>query len=165
MEGVYHCLRDKWLSLARWDIKVHLESGSVSIDPMTRIQEKGTREKDTLILERDGGTERIACPGPLICRWGLLDGGRVLNSLAASNASVFLLKEPSGILRNQHFFPAETLSFPGAREETISTFLQTGPGCLPTHWILDEQHRPLFVTVFLLSLVLKEITSSGKEIF
>jgi len=41
--------------------------------------------------------------------------------------------------------------------QTTRSILQTGSATLPTHWVIDGQGRPLFITTFLLSLALVRI--------
>jgi hypothetical protein len=41
--------------------------------------------------------------------------------------------------------------------QTLKSFVQTGEGIHPTHFLLDATNRPLFITAGLLSLALVEI--------
>jgi len=157
MTGRFQCLTDRWHSLEEWQYEYVLSTGQENIDRLARTRQSGKKAGENVTVRTDGTESTLACPTPLLCRYGILDmAGRLKEFCEAENAFT-LLHEPSGLRPGQHFRQDTIDVLPGGRKRPIQTILQTGPVTVPTHWIVDEQGRPLFITAFLISWALKSI--------
>lgn len=154
LETQVSCVEDPWRSVKEWRSLHRLESSTNDLSVLTRISEQGVWKDGHAKITRGGEKRTLPCPCPLVCRWGLMDSGSGLRQQADWDEPLAFLHEPTGIKRDQR------LSILTSQEPDagIYAYLQHGPGTLPTHWVFDEDHRPLFVTTFLLSWALREVS-------
>jgi hypothetical protein len=157
MTGRFRCRTDRWHSLEEWQYEYALSTGRQDIDRLTHTSQSGRNTGENVTIRTDRAESVLACPTPLLCRYGVLDMSGRLNEFCKSEHAFTLLHEPSGLRPDQRFRPDAGDVLPGGRRPPIETVLQTGPATVPTHWIVDEQGRPLFVTAFLTSWALKSI--------
>ena len=157
MTGRFRCRTDRWHSLEEWQYEYALSMGRENIDRLTHTGQSGKNTAEKVTIRTNGAESVLACPTPLLCRYGMLDmAGRLKEFCEAENAFT-MLHEPSGLRPGQRFGQDVGDILPGGRPHPIQTILQTGPATVPTHWIVDEQGRPLFITAFLISWALKAI--------
>lgn len=158
LTGRFRCRTDRWHSLEEWQYEYVLSTGQEKIDRLTRTSQSGKNTDANVTIRTDGAESVLeGCPTPLLCRYGILDmAGRFKEFCEARNAFT-LLHEPSGLRPGQRFRQDAPDLLPAGRKRPIQTILQTGPATVPTHWIVDEQGRPLFITAFLISWALKAI--------
>ncbi|KPK38963.1 MAG: hypothetical protein AMJ65_12170 [Phycisphaerae bacterium SG8_4] len=157
MTGNFRCLADRRHSLERWQFQYALDSKRRNIASMSRTEQSGRREGNKIITVTDGAETVSTSSAPLLCRWGLLDVACRMAELCGTGDRFTVLHEPTGLRPDQRFREDRRGTVGREGETSIRTFLQTGPATVPTHWIVDSQGRPLFVSVFLVSLALKEI--------
>jgi len=157
MTGHFLCSNDRWHPLMQWELEYAVDSAQKEVAALCRTRQSGNRKGDKLGMHTDGAKTVADISGPLLCRCGLLDSASHLSTLCENGAGFTMLHEPSGLRPNQRFRVAETGVLPRGEELPIRTFLQSGPATLPTHWIVDSEGRPLFLTVFLTSWALKAI--------
>jgi len=158
MTGSFRCLTDRRHSLERWQFEYALNSKRRNIASMSRTRQSGRREGDKIITVTDGAETVSTSSAPLLCRWGLLDAACRMAELCGPDDRFTVLHEPAGLRRDQRFREDRRGVLGHGQETSVRTFLQTGPATVPTHWIVDSQGRPLFVSVFLMSLALKAIS-------
>ncbi len=158
MTGRFRCLTDRRHSLERWQLEYALNSKRKNIASMSRTTQSGRREGDKIITVTDGAETVSRSSAPLLCRWGLLDAACRMAELCGPDDRFIVLHEPAGLRPNQRFREDRRGVLGHGQETSVRTFLQTGPATVPTHWIVDSQGRPLFVSVFLMSLALKAIS-------
>ncbi len=157
MTGRFRCRTDRWHSLEEWQYEYKLSSGQQNINKLTFTSQSGKKAGGNVTIRTDRAESVLACPTPLLCRYGVLDMSGRLNEFCKPEHAFTLLHEPSGLRPGQRFRQDAGDVLPGGRKPPIETVLQTGPATVPTHWIVDEQGRPLFVTAFLTSWALKSI--------
>lgn len=158
MTGRFRCLTDRRHSLERWQFEYALNSKRKNIASMSRTRQLGRREGDKIITVTDGAETVSTSSAPLLCRWGLLDAACRMAELCGPDDRFTVLHEPAGLRRDQRFREDRRGALGHGQDASVRTFLQTGPATVPTHWIVDSQGRPLFVSVFLMSLALKAIS-------
>lgn len=158
MTGRFRCAADRRHSLERWQFEYALPSNRKNLANLSRTTQSGRREGDKIITVTDGAETVLTSSAPLLCRWGLLDVACRMAELCGTDDRFTVLHEPSGLRHDQRFREDSRGSLGGAGDAPVRTFLQTGPATIPTHWIVDSQGRPLFVSVFLMSLALKAIS-------
>ena len=158
MAGRFRCRMDQWNSLVDWEFEYSLSADQESIARLTRTQQSGERKGENVVIRTDGAESTFACPSPLLCRWGMLDAARRMREFCKAPSEFTLLHAPSGLVPRQVFREDRQVVLPQGDDAPIRTFLQTGDGVVPTHWIVDSQGRPLFVTAFLMSWAMKEIS-------
>lgn len=158
MAGRFRCRMDRWHSLADWEFEYSLSADLVSVARLTRTRQSGKREGENVVIRTNGAESVFACPGPLLCRWGMLDAARRMLEFCEAGSEFTLLHEPSGLRAGQRFREDRQVVLPQGDNAPIRTFLQTGDGVVPTHWIVDSHGRPLFVTAFLTSWAMKAIS-------
>lgn len=157
MTGRFLCRTDAWHSLEEWQYQYGLSTGRQDIDRLTFSSQSGKNAGGDVTIRTDGAESVLACPKPLLCRYGLLDMAGRFKEFCESENVFALLHEPSGLRPEQRFRRDAGDVLPGGGKRPIETVLQTGPATVPIHWIVDEQGRPLFVTAFLTSWALKSI--------
>jgi len=157
MTGRFQCRTDRWHSLEGWQYKYELTAGQEDIDRLSFSKQSGKDAGETVTIETDGARSVTKISTPLLCRYGILDITGRLNEFCEARNSFAMLLEPSGLRPGQRFRQDVRDVVRGRRELPIQTILQTGPATVPTHWIVDEQGRPLFITAFLTSWALKSI--------
>ena len=157
MTGRFRCRTDRWHSLEAWQYKYALTTGQEDIDRLAFSKQSGKNTGDTVTIETDGAQSNIKISTPLLCRYGMLDIAGRLNEFCKAKSPFTLLHEPSGLRPGQRFRQDAEDVLPNRRRRPIYTILQTGLATVPTHWIVDEQGRPLFITAFLTSWALKSI--------
>ena len=143
MTGRFRCRTDRWHSLEEWQYEYALSTGRQDIDRLTHTSQSGRNAGENVTIRTDRAESVLACPTPLLCRYGVLDMSGRLNEFCKSEHAFTLLHEPSGLRPDQRFRPDAGDVLPGGRKPPIETVLQTGPATVPTHWIVDEQGRPL----------------------
>jgi hypothetical protein len=151
--GQFTCANDTWRSLREWHLGHTLHrGGSASRTKLLATQQTGRATADGYTLARDGGTKAEPLQTPLLCQAGLID--RLPGIDLAATPRFAFVDGASGVRPDQRLRlqGEETVA-----SETTRSILQTGHATLPTHWIVDAQRRPLFITTFLLSLALVEI--------
>jgi hypothetical protein len=158
MTGRFRCRSDQWHSLADWECEYSLSADLVSIARLTQTQQSGRQEEENVVIRTNGAESVFACPVPLLCRWGMLDVAGRMREFCEADSRFTLLHEPSGVRPSQRFREDHQVVLPRGDTAPIRTFLQTGDGVVPTHWIVDSQGRPLFVTAFLMSWAMKTIS-------
>jgi hypothetical protein len=158
MTGRFRCLADRRHSLQRWQFEYVLDSKRRNIANMSRTEQSGRREGDKIVVVTDGAETVLKCSAPLLCRWGLLDAACRMAELCQTHDRYTVLHEPTGLRPDQRFREDRSGVLDDGKDAPIRTFLQTGPATVPTHWIVDSQGRPLFVSAFLISLALKAIS-------
>lgn len=152
LTGEFVCANDPWRSLREWRLQHALHRASTpNQQKLVATRQTGKADGKVYELARDGGTHRQSLAGPLACPCGLMD---VLPTLSLPTPGFALVEGASGVRINQRFQLQGTETVAG---EEVRSVLQTGDATLPTHWVLDEQGRPLFITTFLLSLALVRI--------
>ncbi|MHC4432425.1 MAG: hypothetical protein ACYTBS_11355 [Planctomycetota bacterium] len=157
MTGNFRCLADRRHSLERWQFEHALDSKRKNISSMSRTRQSGRRDGKRIVTVTDGAEMVSSSATPLLCRWGLLDTAWRMAELCGAGDRFTVLHEPTGLRPDQRFREDRRGVLGHGQETSVRTFLQTGPATIPTHWIVDSQGRPLFVSVFLVSLALKEI--------
>ncbi|HUV64710.1 MAG TPA: hypothetical protein VMW24_12490 [Sedimentisphaerales bacterium] len=157
MTGRFRCRTDRWHSLEEWQYEYVLSTGQENIDRLTRTSQSGKNTGEQVTVRTDGTETVLTCPAPLLCRYGILDMAGRLKEFCEAEHAFTMLHEPSGLRPGQRFRQDAGDVLPGGRKRPIQTILQTGPATVPTHWIVDEQGRPLFITAFLISWALKSI--------
>jgi hypothetical protein len=158
MTGRFRCATDRRHSLEHWQLEYSIDSNRKNIASMSRTRQSGRREGDKIITVTDGAETVSTSSAPLLCRWGLLDVACRMAELCGADDRFTVLHEPAGLRPDQRFREDRRGALGGAEDAPVRTFLQTGPATIPTHWIVDSQGRPLFVSVFLMSLALKKIS-------
>ena len=158
MAGHFRCRTDRWHSLVDWEFEYSLSAGQESISRLARTQQSGKREGENVVVHTNGAESVFACPAPLLCRWGMLDAALRMQEFCEAGSEFAMLDEPSGLRPRQRFREDRRVVLPLGDNAPVRTFLQTGDGTVPTHWIVDSQGRPLFVTAFLMSWAMKTIT-------
>ena len=158
MTGSFRCLMDRRHSLQRWQYEYTLDSKRKNIASMSRTRQSGRREGDEIITVTDGAETVSTNSAPLLCRWGLLDAACRMAELCGPGDRFTVLHEPTGLRADQRFREDRRGVLGHGQDAGVRTFLQTGPATVPTHWIVDSRGRPLFVSVFLMSLALKAIS-------
>lgn len=158
MVGRFRCRMDRWHSLVDWEFEYSLSADLVSIARLTRTRQSGKREGENVVIRTNDAEGVFACPAPLLCQWGMLDAARRMREFCEAGSEFTLLHEPSGLRPGQRFREDRQVVLPRGDNAPIRTFLQTGDGVVPTHWIVDSQGRPLFVTGFLVSWAMKAIS-------
>jgi hypothetical protein len=158
MVGRFYCRTDQWHSLVNWEFEYSLSADLLSIERLTRMRQSGERQGENVVIRTDGAESTFACPAPLLCRWGMLDAARRMQEFCKAPSEFTLLNAPSGLVPRQVFREDQQVVLPREDDSPIRTFLQTGDGVMPTHWIVDSRGRPLFVTAFLISWAMKEIS-------
>ncbi len=157
MTGQFRCRTDRWHCLEQWQYEYALNTGQDDIDRLTRTGQSGKNTGEGVRIRTDGAESVLACGTPLLCRYGILDMAGQLEGFCKADSEFTILHEPSGLRPGQRFRQDRGGVLPDGRESPVQTFLQTGPATVPTHWIVDEQRRPLFVTAFLTSWALRSI--------
>ena len=158
MAGQFRCWMDRWHSLADWEFEYTLSANQDSIARLTRTQQSGKREGENVVIRTNGAESVFACPAPLLCQWGMLDAAWRMREFCEAPSEFTLLHVPSGLRPRQRFREDRRVVLPRGNNAPIQTFLQTGDATVPTHWIVDSQGRPLFVTAFLISWAMKAIS-------
>ena len=152
--GEFVCAKDDWRSLREWRLQHVLHrAGNPRRVKLLSTRQTGKASPTGYELTRDGGTHKAALDTPLTCQGGLID---LLPSLDLAAKPHFALVEGASGVR-----PDQRLQMQGEHTvagQTTRSILQTGHATIPTHWIIDDQNRPLFITTFLLSLALVEIS-------
>lgn len=157
MTGHFRCLTDQRHSLVEWSLEYVLDSRIKDVAALSRTRRSGRREGDKIVTVSDGAETVLASSTPLLCRWGLMDIASRMGDLCGADDRFTVLHEPSGLRQDQRFREDRRGFLRGAERSPFRAFLQTGPATVPTHWIVDSQGRPLFVSVFLVSWALKAI--------
>jgi hypothetical protein len=158
MTGRFRCRTDRWHSLEQWQFEYALGSNRRSMAALSRTSQSGRQQGDRIITVTDGAETISKCSSPLLCRWGLLDTAFRMAELCEARETYTVLHEPTGLRPDQRFRQDRSGTLSNSDGAPIRTFLQTGPATVPTHWIVDSQGRPLFISVFLISLALKAIS-------
>lgn len=158
MTGRFRCSADRRHSLQQWQFEYALASSRRNIAAMSRTRQSGRREADKVITVVDGAETVSKCSPPLLCRWGLVDVAFRMAELCEKDQRFTVLHEPTGLRPDQRFRQDRGGTLASGDSASIQTYLQTGPATVPTHWIVDSQGRPLFVSAFLISLALKAIS-------
>ncbi len=156
--GHFRCATDHWHSLVSWEFEYSLDSSRKDIAHMSRTRQAGRREGSNIVVATDGVETVLANSAPLLCRWGLMDMTSRMEELCRTGDRFIVLHEPSGLRPDQRFREDLSGAIGNGEEVSVRTFLQTGPATIPTHWIVDPQGRPLFVSTFLVSWALKAIS-------
>lgn len=158
MTGRFRCLTDRWHSLVEWQFEYALDSKRRNIASMSRTRQSGRREGEKIVMVTDGAETVSASSAPLLCRCGLLDAASRIAELCEGGKKFTVLHEPAGLRPDQRFREDRRGVLGHGENAPIRTFLQTGPATVPTHWVVDSQGRPLFVSAFLISWALKAIS-------
>lgn len=158
MTGRFRCLTDRWHSLVEWQFEYTLDSKRRNIASMSRTRQSGRREGEKIVMVTDGAETVSASLAPLLCRYGLLDAASRIAELCEGGNRFTVLHEPAGLRPDQRFREDRRGVLGHGENAPIRTFLQTGPATVPTHWVVDSQGRPLFVSAFLISWALKAIS-------
>ena len=158
MTGNFRCLADRRHSLERWQFEYALDAKRRNISSMSRTKQSGRRDGDKIVTVTDGAEIASSSSAPLLCRWGLFDVACRMAELCGTGDRFTVLHEPTGLRPDQRFREDSRGALSHGQETSVRAFLQTGPATIPTHWIVDSQGRPLFVSVFLMSLALKAIS-------
>lgn len=158
MAGRFRCRMDRWHSLVDWEFEYSLSADQESIAKLARTRQSGKREGENVVIRTNGAERTFACPAPLLCQWGMLDAAWRMREFCEAGSEFTLLHEPSGLRPRQRFREDRRVALPQGDNAPIRTFLQTGDGTVPTHWIVDSRGRPLFVTAFLMSWAMKAIS-------
>lgn len=153
LTGEFVCANDPWRSLREWRLQHVLHrAGTPSQRELVATRQLGKADGKGYELTRDGGVHKQSLAGPLACQCGLMDALPALS--LPTQPGLALVEGASGVRINQHF---QTQGAEAVAGEKVRSILQTGDATLPTHWVVDGQGRPLFITTFLLSLALVRI--------
>ena len=156
LEGFCRCSAEPIPVVRDWECRACPQQAPSSVRELTTCTERGT-VTDRRVRLRCGDTEtEQVLQGPLLSRFSLLSLPGLAAVMAERRDPVCVLDEPSMIRYEQVFRRDSASAVPAFGP--VRSWMQTGPGSLPTHWVTDEEGRPLFVTVFLLSLVLVDIS-------
>jgi hypothetical protein len=158
MTGRSRCLADPRRSLTSWQFEHVLSSNRKIIAGMTRTRQSGKRQGDKIAVVINGAETVTTTSTPLLCRWGLMDVASRMSDLCRTKDRYTVLHEPSGLRPDQRFREDRSGVLGNGKDTLVRTYLQTGPATVPTHWIVDSQGRPLFVSAFLVSWALKAIS-------
>jgi len=152
--GEFVCTNDRWHSLREWRLQHVLHrAGNARRIKLLSTRQAGKANGTGYELTRDGGTRKADLDVPLTCQGGLID--RLPSLDLAVKPRFALVEGASGVRPNQQLQVQGKHTVAG---QTTRSILQTGHATIPTHWIIDDQNRPLFITTFLLSLALVEIS-------
>lgn len=157
LTGTLRCGTDPWRALKSWEYVHALDAGAPNLSAWTQTRCAGTCDGGKVTLRQDGAETVQEITGPVLCRCGLIDAAPRFADLCAKAGTFAVLEVPSGLRRDQALAEDESGRLPDGGTTPIRTFLQTGPATLPTHWIVDESGKPLFITAFLTSWALKAI--------
>jgi hypothetical protein len=157
LTGTFRCNASAFHSLVSWEYEHALGAQAANVAGWSRIRCEGECDGKKAVVRTNGSRSVTAVAAPLLCRWGLLDAAARMAELCSPTSRCSVLEVPSGLRHGQQFTEDRKVVLPGAVSSPIRTYLQTGPATLPTHWIVDEAGRPLFVTAFLTSWALKSI--------
>ncbi len=158
MTGSFQCLADPRRSLVSWQFEHTLSSNRKITAGMSQTRQSGKRQGDKIVVVTNGAETVSTAPNPLLCRWGLIDMASRLADLCRGENRYTVLHEPSGLRPDQRFREDRPGVLGSEEDAPVRTFLQTGPATIPTHWIVDSQGRPLFVSAFLVSWALRAIS-------
>jgi len=158
MAGLFRCRMDRWHTLVEWEFEYSLSADQESIVRLARTRQSGKQEGENVVIHTNGAERTFTCTAPLLCQWGMLDTAWRMREFCNAGSEFTLLHEPSGLRPRQRFREDRRVALPQGDNAPIQTFLQTGDGTVPTHWIVDSRGRPLFVTAFLMSWAMKAIS-------
>lgn len=162
---------DAWRTPVAWHVEHRSDSAfDRRLASQGLLIQKGRFDGKAIFTKHGKSESRLPVAAPLTSQWGLIDqagqlqrlwdarraglGKRVQKFLAEQGFS--LLMEPSGVRSAQKIRRHMTGS-PVPKLGPLTAWLQTGPATVPTHWVVDDEGRPLFITMFTTSLALREI--------
>ncbi|UCC99471.1 MAG: hypothetical protein JSW66_06225 [Phycisphaerales bacterium] len=158
MTGCFRCLTDDVHSLVEWQFEYALDSERKNIASMSRTRQSGRRKGEEIVMVTDESETVSPSSAPLLCRYGLFDVASRMARLCEGHNRFTMLHEPAGLRPEQRFREDRSGVVGRGENAPVRTFLQTGPATVPTHWVVDSQGRPLFVSAFLTSWALRAIS-------
>jgi len=120
--------------------------------PDKRMHINGTVHTDAIEINGTTGKRRISENVPVSCQWIL--PFTLANRTAQIDDTFTTVDELTYIKTGQHLRGPAQIQ---ANSESFLSFLHTGQGTLPIHYVLDSQGRPVFVTFTLVSWILRDI--------
>jgi hypothetical protein len=130
--------------------------------PPVSLAEQGRHKDGVLEITTSLGARRFKTDRPVLPQWVLIDALR--NAKADSSDPVVgaefdLLHDLTSFRPRQHLRPVAVLdlTLPGGKSFTFHGFLQTGFGTEPTHYWVDPDGRPIFITEGIIASALTNI--------
>jgi len=158
LEGGIVCASDANETLNRWDLHTFTHDRTGNKMPLSDLQEKGSNRSGHVHVDGPNFSYEYQTERALVSQWTILH--RFVSGLNEDGRQEFDVLHDLSMLK-----PRQQLSLVGpikaivkdGREMEFDTYLQTGEGTLPTHYVVDEEGRPHFVTVAMLSWALSDI--------
>jgi hypothetical protein len=148
----FTCANDGRGTLLEWKAEHDPSEQYPAKSPWT---ENGKRTGDTVELSGTTGRHVQNIPSLVTCPWAMMGLGNNLSNLTGGEFA--MVDAPSGIRTQQRLQRNGETPIPGS-DTKAACYLQTGQAVMPTHYVIDEHGYPLFVTAFLVSFVLKDIS-------
>lgn len=119
--------------------------------------------RDGHALVRDGNAKSprkipLAETGALVFDGSLLCKPATLPAIAAAGKKFTRLDQAIILRPGQRIRKSDTIAAPWDASAALRTWLLTGTATVPSHFVCDADNRPLFLTGFLLSSALRNIS-------
>ncbi len=148
------CQPDGSESVREWTLAESRLSSVGEFKAETTGQVEGGQARVT----RNGKEKVIPLDGPLVSTWALMARPDAVKNLAASS-NTFTLADEMSMLRPGHRIQSD-IDTPVPHAQTCATWLMTGRGTCPTHFIVDPDGAPVFTTQYMTSVVLTSIENA-----
>ena len=158
LEAEIRCNNDQLATLDSWSVHSRYVGGDDWMDALSGMREEG-KVRDGKIACGDGAfRRRFSAKNSVVCQWTLLDF-LMRNPDLEYDIAFDYLRNLSLFMPDHRLGPDGAFDVPIKNGETITlnSFVQTGQGILPTHFLFDENGLPQLVTQSLVSWALKEI--------
>jgi hypothetical protein len=159
IEAQITCAADDLNTLKSWRIRTYSRNASGEKVPLSEMDETGENRGGEILIKGAEHHYNFVASHPVLSRWTLIDF--LLRHTAKAASLTFDFLQDLSL-----FKPNQELNFDGTVEVTVenehkvrlNSYVQTGQGVLPVHYLLDEQNRPQLITSSIVSWALKEIS-------
>jgi len=158
IEAQITCNEDDENSVREWKVRFYHTESQGGGDPLSEIRETGTCKDGEILINSGDYRSRYKAKGPVITQWTVLDF-LIRKADPSVNATFDLLQDLS-LFKANHLlvYDGETrLRLKVGMTVTLQTYVQTGEGVLPVHYLCDERRRPQLVTTSILSWALTSV--------
>jgi hypothetical protein len=156
IEAEFACNADPLDSLRVWRLKRYEIDANGRTNPASELGEKGRCDGERIRIEGENYRYEYRAAHPVVTQWHL-PFVLARDVSARANLAFDLLQDLSLFKPDQELVPdgQVEVSVAGGRKVMLESYVQTGRGILPVHYLVDAQGRVQLVTGGFLSWALQ----------
>ena len=154
------CYVDEWNSLDNWKLSAFQIGSRGQSFRLTELTETGKCEKGRIQIDSNGFQYNFNPRNPVMAQWTIPDY-LLRKAHPGLNATFDLLQDLTSFKKDQSLiYDTETLlDIKGEKTIKLSTYVLTGQGSIPTHYLSDSRGLVQLVTSGILSWALSDATA------